>query len=63
MCITCSLYSDIPFRDYKYDYCVVTLTPTGHLYIDMVESGMGIVAGGNGYGAKTSDEVGKIAAR
>ena len=51
------------FRDYKFDYCVIGVTPTNQLYIDMVAQGLGIVLGGCGYAAKSSDEAGQIAAR
>ena len=51
------------FRDYKFDYCVIGVTPTNQLYIDMVEPGLGVVLGCCGYAAKSSDEAGHIAAR
>ena len=51
------------FRDYKFDYCTFGKTKTGHLYIDTVAPGLGVALGGCGYAAKSSDEVGRIAAR
>ena len=51
------------FRDYKFDYCVIGVTPTGQLYIDTVAPGLGVALGGCGYTAKSSDEAGRIAAR
>ena len=47
------------FRDYKFDYCVIGVTPTNQLYIDMVIPGLGMALGGCGYAAKSSDEAGK----
>ncbi|XP_022106208.1 probable sarcosine oxidase [Acanthaster planci] len=42
--------------------CVTACTPTGHLYCDMVAPGLGVLVGGNGYGAKSSDEIGHMGA-
>ena len=57
------MISDTMFRDYKFDYCVIGVTPTGQLYIDTVAPGLGVALGGCGYAAKSSDEAGRIAAR
>ncbi len=51
------------FKSYKFDHCVRCETPTLLPYIDMVKPGFGIAAGGNGFAAKSSDEIGKAAAR
>ena len=56
-------FSDVKFTDYKFDYCVIGVTPTNQLYIDMVAPGLGIALGGCGWAAKSSDEAGQIAAR
>ncbi|KAL5005301.1 hypothetical protein ScPMuIL_018757 [Solemya velum] len=42
--------------------CVVMRTPTHHPYIDMVTSSLGVAIGGNGWAAKSCDEIGRIAA-
>ena len=47
---------------YKGDYCVVTVTKTDRPYIDKVHAQLGVAIGGNGYAAKSSDEIGRIAA-
>ena len=45
------------------DTCVVTTTPTDNPYIDLIEDGrIGVALGGNGRAAKSSDEIGRIAA-
>ena len=51
------------FKSYKFDHCARCVTPTLLPYIDMLEPGLGIVVGGNGFAAKSSDEIGKAAAR
>ena len=56
-------FSDVMFRNYKWDYCAVGLTPTTQLYIDMVEPRLGVAIGDCGYSAKSSDEIGRVAAR
>jgi glycine/D-amino acid oxidase-like deaminating enzyme len=43
--------------------CVLDVTPTGYPYIAIAQPGLGIVTGGNGYLAKSSDETGRIAAK
>lgn len=47
---------------YHGDWCVITETPTNRPYIDTVHSQLGVAVGGNGYAAKSSDEIGRIAA-
>lgn len=42
--------------------CVVTHTPTSHPYIGWVEDGIAFAVGANGSGAKSSDELGRLAA-
>ena len=54
---------DVLFRSYKFDYCITTSTPTGHVMIDLVAPGFGIAIGGNGYAGKSADEIGHVAAR
>ena len=38
------------------------MTPDYEPYIDIVNEGIGVCLGGNGYGAKSCDEMGNIAA-
>ena len=47
---------------FRGDYCVVTETKTDRPYIDKVHAQLGVAIGGNGYAAKSSDEIGRIAA-
>ncbi len=51
------------FKSFKFDYCVSGITKHRQLYIDMVAPGMGLALGGCGHAAKSSDEIGKVAAR
>ena len=46
---------------FRGDYCVVTETKTDRPYIDKVHAQLGVAIGGNGYAAKSSDEIGRIA--
>ena len=47
---------------FRGDYCVVTETKTDRPYIDKIHAQLGVAIGGNGYAAKSSDEIGRIAA-
>ncbi|XP_072166330.1 peroxisomal sarcosine oxidase-like [Diadema setosum] len=42
--------------------CLTTLTPSGQLYCDMASPRVGVLACMNGYGAKSSDEIGRMGA-
>ena len=42
--------------------CLITDTASRYPYIDMVDERVGIVVGGNGKAAKSSDEIGRLAA-
>jgi glycine/D-amino acid oxidase-like deaminating enzyme len=42
--------------------CVYTITASGYPYIGMVNDRIGVVVGGNGRGAKSSDEIGRLGA-
>ncbi|XP_069101909.1 peroxisomal sarcosine oxidase-like isoform X2 [Argopecten irradians] len=53
---------DIKPLSYHGDHCIVTETPTHRIYIDLVHPDLGVAIGGNGYAAKSSDEIGRIAA-
>ncbi|KAK3575878.1 hypothetical protein CHS0354_029827 [Potamilus streckersoni] len=57
-----SMFSGIEPLSIKGDQCVIVETPTVRPYIDMVHSQLGVAIGENGYAAKSSDEIGRIAA-
>ncbi len=42
--------------------CVYTMTASGYPYIGMVSERVGVAVGGNGKGAKSSDEIGRLGA-
>ena len=46
---------------YKGDYCVITETRSDLPYIDTVHAQLGVAIGWNGYAAKSSDEIGRLA--
>ena len=48
--------------DVRSDACANCLTPTGLPYIGPVRSGLHVATGGNGLAAKSSDEIGRLAA-
>ncbi|MBA00936.1 MAG: FAD-dependent oxidoreductase [Chloroflexi bacterium] len=45
-----------------FETCAHTETTTGHPYIGMLSNNIGVAVGGNGYGAKSSDEIGRLGA-
>ena len=45
------------------DYCVMALTPSGKQYIDFIEDGILLAAGGNGKSAKFGLEIGRVCAK
>lgn len=51
----------INVKSFYGDRCVITETPTERPYIDMIHSQLGVAIGGNGFAAKSSDEIGRIA--
>ncbi|MDA0350773.1 MAG: FAD-dependent oxidoreductase [Chloroflexi bacterium] len=42
--------------------CVYTITASGHPYVGMVSQRLAVAIGGNGKGAKSSDEIGRLGA-
>ena len=38
------------------------VTPTHHPYVDLISANFGVAMGGNGWAAKSSDEIGRVAA-
>lgn len=53
---------DISMISFHGDCCVICTTPTRRPYIDMIHSQLGVAIGGNGWAAKSGDEIGRIAA-
>lgn len=54
-------FLDVKFKSWKSGSCIITETLTVRPYIDMVHSQLGVAIGGNGYAAKSSDEIGRLA--
>ncbi len=46
----------------QFEPCLITDTASHYPYIDMLDDRIGIAVGGNGKGAKSSDEIGRLAA-
>ena len=46
----------------RFQPCLITDTDSHYPYIDMIDDRIGIVVGGNGKAAKSSDEIGRLAA-
>eukprot|EP00300_Choanocystis_sp_HF-7_P013525 c18330_g1_i2.p1 GENE.c18330_g1_i2~~c18330_g1_i2.p1 ORF type:complete len:285 (-),score=55.84 c18330_g1_i2:27-881(-) len=60
-----SLRALLPFTEllsFQQDTCVFDETPTTQPYIGFVSTNVVVVSGGNGYAAKSSDEIGRLAA-
>ena len=58
-----ALIPDVAGAPIHTDTCVVTATASGHPYVDLLAEGRVCVAvGGNGKAAKSSDEIGRLAA-
>ncbi|KAL5018589.1 hypothetical protein ScPMuIL_004311 [Solemya velum] len=56
-----SLLPGVTVKSFHRDSCVIVQTPTSHPYIGMVHSSLGLVTGGNGTAAVSSDELGRLA--
>lgn len=54
---SCNLAESAPHGD----SCVVDVAPSNRPYIDKIHSQLGIAVAGNGYAAKSSDEIGRLA--
>lgn len=50
------------FVSYTSSPCVITATPSGNPYIGFIDDGLAVAIGGNGSAAKSSDELGRLAA-
>lgn len=57
-----SSFEGLDLKSWRGDHCVITETPTNLPYIDTVHAQLGVAIGGNGYAAKSSDEIGRLAA-
>lgn len=58
-----SLLPDLYGAPIHTDTCVVTSTASGYPYVDLLPGGrIGVAVGGNGSAAKSSDEIGRLAA-
>ncbi|KAK3101908.1 hypothetical protein FSP39_007257 [Pinctada imbricata] len=56
------IFPDLKFLSHHGDACVTMVTPTYHPYIDLLSPTFGLAVGGNGWAAKSSDEIGRVAA-
>jgi sarcosine oxidase len=56
------LFPEVNFLSLETKPCVISRTPTSNPYIDMVDEGLFIATGCNGYSAMSSDAQGRIAA-
>ena len=52
----------VEFRSFHSTPCVVTGTPSEYPYLGFVDDGVAVAVGGNGSAAKSSDELGRLAA-
>ena len=56
------VFPSLLVRSTEFKPCLITDTPSHFPYIDMLDECIGVAAGGNGKSAKSSDEIGRIAA-
>ncbi|KAG7160367.1 uncharacterized protein LOC121876257 [Homarus americanus] len=57
------LLPDVQFEEVSGDGCLTSHTPNQEPYIDIIAQGFGVALGGNRWAAKSSDEIGRLAAR
>ncbi len=57
-----ALFPDVEFTSMTSRPCVITATPSELPYIGFVDDGVAVAIGGNGSSAKSSDELGRLAA-
>ena len=57
-----ALLPDTDFLGFDRAPCVITATPTGYPYIGWADEGIAVAIAGNGSAAKSSDELGRLAA-
>ena len=56
------VYPSLDVGKQQFKPCLIADTGSGYPYIDMLDDRIGLVAGGNGKAAKSSDEIGRLAA-
>jgi sarcosine oxidase len=56
------VYPSLNVRSTRFKPCLITDTASHYPYIDMIDDRIGLVVGGNGKAAKSSDEIGRLAA-
>lgn len=57
-----NIHADLKPVSTHCDKCVTSNTPSRRPYIDLLTPSLGVALGGNGYAAKSSDEIGRLAA-
>ncbi|XP_037789991.1 monomeric sarcosine oxidase-like [Penaeus monodon] len=57
------LMPDVKSQGLSGDGCLTSHTPNQEPYIDVIAEGFGVALGGNRWAAKSSDEIGRLAAR
>lgn len=57
------LMPDVKSQGLSGDGCLTSHTPNQEPYIDLIAEGFGVALGGNRWAAKSSDEIGRLAAR
>ena len=56
------LFPDVQVLSSSRDCCVIPYTPTKRPYLDLVKPGLAVACGCNGFGAKSADAMGAVAA-
>jgi sarcosine oxidase len=56
------VFPDLQIRSSRFHGCLISDTASHYPYIDMIGDRVGVVVGGNGKAAKSSDEIGRMAA-
>ncbi|XP_068251063.1 monomeric sarcosine oxidase-like [Palaemon carinicauda] len=59
----CHILPGLEVKAVTGDGCITAHTPDYQPYVDLVEDGFAVALGGNGYGAQSCSEIGRIAAR
>ncbi|MDH3679098.1 MAG: FAD-binding oxidoreductase [Acidimicrobiia bacterium] len=57
-----SLLPDVSFTSFTSSPCVITATASDYPYLGYIDDGVAVAIGGNGAAAKSSDELGRLAA-
>jgi sarcosine oxidase len=57
------LLPEMPWKNTHTEACAVSFTATGYPYIERIASGLTLLTGGNGAGAKCADELGRLGAQ